>query len=42
MSTSPATDFSVVVFPAPEGPRMTKNSPSGMSSDRSSIPIVDP
>src|SRR5664280_3383686 len=39
MSTRPATDFRVVVLPAPEGPRITKNSPSWTSKSRWSIAV---
>src|SRR5665647_985314 len=42
MSTRPATDFRVVVLPAPEGPRMTKNSPSWTSKLRWSIAVTLP
>ena len=39
-SSSPAIERSSVVFPQPDGPTSTMNSPSAMSSDTSSTALT--
>jgi len=40
MSSSPATQRSAVVFPHPDGPTRTRNSPSSISRSRSSTAVT--